>query len=113
MTRTCRLDLIDAARPGLFDRIRRFGRLAGRVVIVALAVLAAWQTRELFRELDALRAAKSAWKEQQPATPQTAAGPGKGNLRQVWMRMPGTISPGTEFAVWLVYDEVRPMVAGR
>ena len=107
------LDTIDSARPGPLSRIRRCGRWAGRAVIVALAVLAAWQTRELSRELDALRAAKSAWQEQQPATPQTAAGPGKGNPRQVWMRMPGTIRPGTEFAVWLVYDEVRPMVAGR
>lgn len=110
MSRTCRLDLLDAARPGLFDRLRACGRWFGRLVILSLALAVVLEVRSLFRELDALRAAVAA-STSTPAT--TAAGPGLGRPRQVWLTIPGTIRPGTELRVSLVLDEVGPMVAGR
>ena len=69
MSRTCRLDLIDAARPGLFDRLARHqtalaiigGALFAALVILAavhhidrdaeqLAELAVWQRRAVVAE---------------------------------------------------------------
>lgn len=94
----------------LLDFCRHFGRYFGAGVLLALLVLAAWQVRRLFRELDALRAAVAAT----PSAPAaTAAGPGVGRPRQVWLTIPGTIRPGTEMRVSLVLDEVGPMGAGR
>ena len=104
MTRTCRLDLIDASRPGLFSRLRRCGRWLGRGVLIVLAGLAVWQVRGLFRELDALREAKAVVMEQAPAL--TAAITPSGE-RLVWGPPMTVVIRGELWTVRAVMEEGR------